>query len=70
MNYCFQPNTCSTIATEASFMNYHCDICDYSYDQAIGDPDQGIAAGTPWEDIPENWVCPECGAPKSLFSLE
>ncbi|MCL6415311.1 rubredoxin [Aestuariirhabdus sp. Z084] len=47
---------------------YHCDICDYVYDPALGCPEEGIAPGTPWEEIAEDWVCPECGAPKNLFS--
>ncbi|MBD2252324.1 rubredoxin [Nostoc parmelioides] len=44
-----------------------CTVCGYEYDQEVGDPDSGIAAGTPFEDIPEDWVCPVCGATKDLF---
>ncbi len=47
--------------------SYRCVICDYIYDPALGDPDSGVAAGTPFEDIPEDWVCPICGADKSNF---
>ena len=47
---------------------YECDICGWIYDPAIGDPDNGIDPGTPFEDLPDDWVCPECGAPKSEFS--
>ena len=47
---------------------YICDVCGYEYDPAKGDPNNGIAPGTAFEDIPEDWVCPECGAPKSCFS--
>ncbi|MBE0503595.1 MAG: rubredoxin [Desulfuromonadales bacterium] len=47
--------------------SYRCVICDYIYDPALGDPDNGIAAGTPFEDIPDSWVCPICGADKSNF---
>lgn len=47
--------------------SYRCVICDYVYDPSLGDPDGGIAAGTPFEDIPEDWVCPVCGADKSNF---
>lgn len=47
---------------------YKCDICGYVYDPAVGDPDSGIAAGTAFEDIPEDWVCPLCGVEKSDFS--
>jgi rubredoxin len=46
---------------------YICTICGYIYDPAIGDPENDVAAGTKWEDVPESWVCPECGAPKDSF---
>jgi rubredoxin len=41
--------------------------CGYIYDPAIGDPDNGIAPGTPFEDIPEDWLCPVCGLGKDAF---
>ena len=41
--------------------------CGYEYDPAVGDPDNGIAPGTPWEDVPEDWVCPTCGLGKDAF---
>ena len=47
---------------------YVCDVCGWVYDPAVGDPDGGLAAGTSFEDIPDDWVCPECGADKSMFS--
>ena len=47
--------------------SYRCVICDYIYDPALGDPDSGIAAGTLFDDIPDDWVCPICGADKSNF---
>lgn len=46
---------------------YKCLICDYIYDPAAGDPDHGVSPGTPFESLPANWTCPECGAPKSDF---
>lgn len=46
---------------------YRCVICGYIYDPANGDPDNGVPAGTPFLEIPDTWVCPECGAPKSEF---
>ncbi len=49
-------------------MKYVCNLCGYIYDEAIGDPDSSIAAGTKWEDLPEDWVCPLCGAGKEEFS--
>ena len=47
---------------------YVCDVCGYVYDPEIGDPDNGVAAGTAWEDVPEDWVCPLCGVGKDQFS--
>ena len=47
---------------------YVCDLCGYVYDEAEGDADSGIAPGTKWEDVPEDWVCPVCGASKDQFS--
>jgi len=49
---------------------YVCSICGYVYDPADGDPDNGIAPGTKFEDIPADWVCPTCGADKSAFEKE
>lgn len=47
---------------------YVCDVCGYIYDPAEGDSDAGIKAGTSFEDLPADWVCPTCGAGKSDFS--
>ena len=49
-------------------MKYVCDVCGWEYDEAIGDPDNGIEAGTLFEDLPEDFVCPLCGVDKSNFS--
>ena len=46
---------------------FQCGACFFPYDEAEGLPDEDIAPGTKWEDIPEDWVCPECGTPKSGF---
>lgn len=46
---------------------WRCLLCNYVYDPAIGDTDGGIAPGTPFESIPEDWVCPACGAAKDDF---
>jgi rubredoxin len=46
---------------------WECLACNYVYDPAVGDPDSGIAPGTAFEDIPEDWVCPECGVDKEMF---
>jgi rubredoxin len=47
---------------------YKCGICGYIYDPAKGDPDAGVAPGTPFEKLPDDWECPVCGAPKEEFS--
>ena len=47
-----------------------CSICGYVYDPEIGDPENGVEAGTAFADLPDDWVCPECGATKDLFAPE
>ena len=51
------------------FKTYMCLICGWVYDEAAGLPDEGIAPGTLWNDVPMNWTCPECGARKEDFEL-
>ena len=46
---------------------YECQAGGYVYDPAKGDPDNGIAPGTSFDSIPDEWVCPVCGAPKDSF---
>ena len=46
---------------------YLCSVCGYEYHQVAGDPDNGIAPGTAWEDVPEDWVCPLCSLGKDVF---
>lgn len=46
---------------------YECSVCGYVYDPVKGDPDNGVAPGTPFEQLPEGWVCPVCGASKDEF---
>jgi rubredoxin len=46
---------------------WECAVCGYIYDPAKGDPDNGVAPGTRFEDIPDSWVCPECGVTKDNF---
>lgn len=50
--------------------SYVCTVCDYVYDPAVGDPDNGIAPGTPFENLPEDWVCPLCSVGKDMFEAE
>jgi len=54
-------------AEKMSEKKYRCTVCGYVYDPAKGDPESGIAPGTPFEQIPDTWVCPICGAKKSQF---
>jgi rubredoxin len=49
---------------------YNCTVCGYTYDPKMGDPENGIAAGTPFEQVPDDWVCPVCGAGKDQFEKE
>ena len=49
---------------------YVCEICGYVYDPEQGDPDNGVAADTKWEDVPDDWECPVCGASKDDFVKE
>lgn len=48
-------------------MKYECTACGYIYDPAEGDPQNGIAAGTAFADLPDDWVCPLCGLGKDVF---
>ena len=51
-------------------MKYTCDLCGYVYDEAEGDLESGIEPGTKWEDLPEDYLCPLCGAGKDEFTQE
>jgi rubredoxin len=48
---------------------WHCEVCGFIYDEALGIPEDGIVPGTRWEDVPDDWTCPDCGAPKSDFRM-
>ena len=54
---------------QITMKKYECTVCGYIYDEEKGCPDQGIAAGTKWEDVPDDFVCPECGVGKDMFEL-
>ena len=51
-------------------MKYVCTVCGYIYDETTGDPDNGLAPGTAWADVPEDFVCPLCGVGKDMFEPE
>jgi rubredoxin len=55
---------------ELIMQKYVCNVCGYIYDPEEGDPDNGVDPGTAFQDIPEDWVCPMCGALKEDFSPE
>jgi len=65
--------TAKTIVPEASksreFRVWQCLLCSFSYDEAQGMPHDGIAPGTRWEDVPESWICPDCGTSKGDFEM-
>ena len=55
---------------EAEMETWKCTVCGYIYDPEKGDPDNSIAPNTPFEKLPDDWVCPVCGAPKDMFEKE
>lgn len=66
----YSNSTCLMTETESVvYRQYMCLICGFIYDEEQGLPDEGIAPGTRWEDVPMNWACPECGARKEDFEM-
>ena len=57
------------IAMSEPFKRWICLGCGFSYDEALGLPEHGVAPGTRWADVPEDWVCADCGTPKTLFEM-
>ena len=55
--------------TKESMDKYICTVCEYIYDPELGDPENGIAPGTSFEDLPDDWVCPLCGVGKEDFEV-
>jgi rubredoxin len=62
-------NPAAPTAATVEFKTWMCLICGWIYDEKAGLPDEGIAPGTRWEDVPMNWTCPECGARKEDFEM-
>lgn len=54
---------------DTKMAKYECMVCGWIYDEEVGDLDSGVEAGTKWEDLPDDWVCPMCGAAKEDFEL-
>jgi rubredoxin len=63
------PSTTSELPAHSPSRQWMCANCGYIYVQLNGDPAAGIAPGTAWEDIPEDWKCPDCGSEKSDFEM-
>jgi rubredoxin len=59
----------STDFTKGTMKTYVCIVCGFVYDEALGRPEEGIAAGTLWADVPDSWSCPDCGAGKADFEV-
>lgn len=52
-----------------AYKKYKCIICEFIYDEELGLPEEGIAPGTAWDDVPADWICPECGVGKADFEM-
>jgi len=63
-------NSVESVERNKKMKKYVCQVCGYVYDPAVGDPDNGVPAGTPFEKLPEDWLCPVCGASKDQFEPE
>ena len=62
-----EPAQPTNAAAQSGAPTYSCGLCGHTYDPAVGDPDSGIPPGTRFEDLPDNWACPVCGASKGEF---
>ena len=67
-NYYSPPIERCSVQKNARIMKYVCEVCGWEYDPAAGAPEAGIPAGTPWEEVPEDFVCPLCGVGKDSFA--
>ena len=59
-----------TVGSTPGTRRFVCMLCMHVYDETEGDPDSGIPPGTLWEDVPDSWKCPQCGAEKKYFEEE
>jgi rubredoxin len=55
--------------SNTNFKTYICIVCGFVYDEAVGRQEDGIAPGTKWADVPQDWACPECGVAKADFEV-
>lgn len=67
-----EPNSVKYLLENTMAVNnmdkYQCNVCGYIYDPEKGDPTQSVPPDTPFEDLPDDWTCPECGAGKEEFT--
>ncbi len=63
------PNQSNDMSADEAFKSWMCLTCGWIYDEEAGSPEEGIAPGTRWKDVPMNWTCPECGARKDDFEM-
>ncbi|MGO4329042.1 rubredoxin [Cupriavidus sp. 2TAF22] len=64
-----QAGPAELVGAGVEFKVWQCALCGFMYDESVGMPDEGILAGTRWEDIPDDWRCPECAVGKSDFEM-
>jgi rubredoxin len=64
-----RPSEPGATSRRPSVEKYICTVCDYIYDPELGDPEAGIEPGTSFDDLPDDWVCPECGVDRDEFEL-
>ena len=68
--YCPQRVSTNHKKKEDEMEKWTCTVCGYTYDPVVGDPDNGIEPGTAFENLPDTWICPDCGVGKELFEKE
>lgn len=59
----------NAVRDSGEFRSWMCIVCGFIYHEAEGRPDEGIPPGTRWEDVPDTWICPDCGATKEDFEM-
>lgn len=69
VQYCWTINIAPNHLRRESMKKWQCVVCGLIYDEAEGWPEDGIEPGTKWEDVPEDWVCPDCGVGKEDFEM-
>lgn len=65
----YAPFESGSSVAEPLYRTWMCIICGYVYDEELGAPEEGLPPGTRWEDVPDDWCCPDCGAMKEDFEL-